>query len=57
MKKKLQFMDIINDEEDKDTSFVPSAILDHRILRIPHCEVHKSKNMEGKEVIYIKVRS
>ena len=33
MKKDLQFIDIINDEEDEDTSFVPSTILDHRIMK------------------------
>ena len=33
MKKELQFMDIVNDEEEKDTSFVPRKIIDHRISR------------------------
>ena len=33
IKKELQFMDIINDEEDEDISFLPNAILDHRTMR------------------------
>ena len=55
MKKELQFMDIINDEEDEDTSFVPSAILDHRIMRTLRHEIHKFKDKNGTEVTHIKV--
>ena len=55
MKKELQFMDIINDEEDEDTSFVPSAILDHRIMRKARREIHKSKDKNRTEVTHIKI--
>ena len=39
-------MDIVNDEEEKDTSFVPRKIIDHRISRQPRREVHKLMNGE-----------
>lgn len=55
MKKKLQFMDTINDEEDEDTSFVPSTILDHRIMKTPCCENHKSTDKNSKKFTYIKI--
>ena len=48
-------MDIINDEEDEDISFVPSTILNHRMMRTPLFEIHKSKDKDGKEATYIKV--
>ena len=55
MKKELQFMDIINDEEDKDISFVPNAILDHKVMKTPRREIHKSKDKNGKESTHIKI--
>ena len=48
-------MDIINDEEDKDISFVPNAILDHKVMKTPRREIHKSKDKNGEEVTHIKV--
>jgi len=50
LKRELQFMDIVDDEEDEDISFVPNAILDHRVMKTPQCEIHKSKDQDGKEV-------
>ena len=48
-------MDIVDDEEDEDISFVPNAILNHRIMKTPRCEIHKSKDEDGKEVTNMKV--
>ena len=55
MKRELQFMDIVDDEEEEDLSFVPNAILDHRVMKTPQCEIHKSKDKDGKDVTKIKV--
>ena len=32
-----------------------NAILDHKVMKTPHHEIHKSKEKNGKESTYIKV--
>ena len=40
VKRELQFMDIVDDEKDKDYSFVPIKITDHHISRQPRHQFH-----------------
>ena len=48
-------MDVINDENDEDASFVPKQILDHRISRQPRREIHESEDDNGKKTTSIKI--
>ena len=55
MKKELQFMDIVEDEKEQDISFVPRKVINHKISREPHREIHKSKDKNGKDVFKVKI--
>ena len=48
-------MDVINDENDEDISFVPKSILDHRIERKPCCEIYESKDKDGTVKTHVKI--
>ena len=48
-------MDITNNENDDDISFVPKKILSHRNSRWPSCEIHESEDDNGKKTISIKI--
>ena len=41
-------MAIINDNEDKDISFVPSTIIDHRVMKTSHHKIYKIKDQNRK---------
>ena len=60
IRKQLELMDTLNDDDDKDRSFIPQEIIDHRVRNIPKKIRRTTKDgkttLEVENVSHMKTR-